>query len=667
MWRVVPLLLLVAAARATPTTVSWESYSGQNNQRGAFEAALSVAACLGAGTRVLLHPYRAAAQHDSAAPLALSPFVDVPHVAVSMRDLAGVELVTETHPESRVAVLELDARCRYSCAYVRREAAYWAPDRVLVARLTMSVSEVLVADVWRSIGVSPPVRAAPVLKALARDLVASVLGAHFGAAHLRLGDAVPYALVNCAAGNGDGAGDSDGGNALALREKTRGFYCALGGAPGTDTNPRTSAGRVLYVDDVLRALAFNVSGGAGAGAGPMASGASRLLFVATNAPTSVRVHALKLDAARERTTLLTLDDALARSTVDVRSRYDRLIAQTGSPSALRSALEQEVCVLSDAYVASAGSTWDHYVLRERAAAPPSHVPRHGAYVRDAARVSSLEELRALWRVRERASAARADYALFVERELAMVECEDERRPPKSWLLLLVALLVSVSVVPASAYAYVMFRRASFMDPGRGAVWYAFVARLCVAHALLTLMSCALLPTRSRVAPLIVTARLVVTALVSAAALAHAVALVPARLGVALVFALNALAARTLRARAAASGAPVRALVDVRYAQEPSLVVQQLVITGLVCGCVAGMAALVGSAPPLGASTKKAGRASSALRTSAALFAQLVLVSLALTARACYVLRSTVADDVLDVVRLLCELGTLALAARVMAG
>ena len=652
-------LALALASVGTATlvagaVVSWESYSDLDNQRGALETALAVAACVGPGTRVLLHPYRRPSLHDATDPanaggingrLSLVPLVDVPHLQASMSALAGVSvLASGVDPRSRLVVLELDARCRYTCAHARRLVQRYAAsgvEPVFVPRLDYGVSEALFADVWRAVGVAPPVRAAPLLRTLASDLVARGVGARFSATHLRLGDAQPYALANCVP-------RIDGGDAASLQQVAvaRGVACSFGGA----------ASSPLYVDDVLRALAFNVSRAAS-------------LFVATNKPTSVRVHALRLEAAQHGVALLTLDDVLARSGAAARARYAALVAQTGSASVLRSALEQEMCVLADAYVPCALSSWDQYVLRERAAAPPSHVPRHGAYVRDAARVSSLDELRTLWRDRERASAARADYALFVEREQAVVlECEDERRPPKSWLLLVAALLVSVAVVPASAYAYVLFRRAAFASGARAPRAHEFVARLCVAHGVLTLVECALLPTRSRAAPLIVESRLVVTALVSAAALAHAAPAWIVRAGVALVFAMSALAARALRTRAATGGALVRVLVDWRYGQEPGHVVREVVATALVCGCAAGMVALAGASAPLAGASSPSWSLARVRRDrgrAAALFAQLVLVSLALAARSCYLLASTLADDVLDVARLVLELAVLALSAYVV--
>lgn len=338
------LVLDPVSASSPPLYVSYMGEEGFNNQRGALEFALAIALCLRASADVPIERHVVLVVHAWHASKHTAERLDDPFDSVlsleALRLEAGrhgvgvLEWRDSSAPTlpSSVAWLRTSAMCRYTCAYLVREAlAALAPhaDSVLVARQSWANVEVVLgawlgsvvprldvgAVLARAIQPSAHVRAAAL--ALTSHIGANASGA-YAAAHVRLTDLHASALVRC-------------------DHRTHDFSTYRLACVGHVD------GRTLTVVDVLRADLVSRDP----------------LYVATDDARSPTIRALRQSLARRRD-LLVLADVLERADARVRALVGAL-----SPTAL-SMLEQVVCARApSAYTACGESSWDHLVLRWR--------------------------------------------------------------------------------------------------------------------------------------------------------------------------------------------------------------------------------------------------------------------------------------------------------------
>lgn len=309
---------------------------------------------------------------------------------------------------------------------------------IIVPRTAWGISEVLFSR-WPRTPFGA-VRASERIQRLASALHALLDDAspqrRYAATHVRLGDAAPYALVNCRnlgaflrrhAAHADSGVRSGMLANVSSAEYVRAFVGAGVACRSVET------GRLLLVSDLLASMRYRVSG-------------CEQLFVATNIPSAVEIASMRVDASALGVTLRTLDDLLALPEANETARaLVALEREAGDAALVRSLLEQELCVRAEAYVACSLSTWDQYVLRERAILAAEHA--------SASRNDAAVTKRAL--PAEAVASALADYALYVQRlraGLATFKCKNEPRPSNT-LATITFMLVACIVTPLVRAAY----------------------------------------------------------------------------------------------------------------------------------------------------------------------------------------------------------------------
>lgn len=256
----------------------------------------------------------------------------------------------------------------------------------------------------------------------------------YAAAHISVGEKPSYALYNCRLASLSARAVP--GAVPYVRVFTKnGVACQRRGTKGA------AAADFLTVADVLRAHAFAPAAGV------------RRLYVATNAPAAAEIAALRVEAARQGVSLLTLSDLVRRAGPAAGAALEALERDAGDEDAVRLMLDQQLCADARAYVATSVSSWDQYVLRERAAIAGARRDVRAALGGSGAFAAA----EAAWR---RADAeALADYALYVEHErswLATFGCANEARPG-STALMIAFMLFSCVAVPFARGAFTRLR------------------------------------------------------------------------------------------------------------------------------------------------------------------------------------------------------------------